>query len=204
MRGAELVLSLTTAAAARAAATAAAPALQPGAVYADLNTGSAELKRDVAATVEGAGALFADVAVMAPVPGRGLRTPLLASGSGAERLAELLRPLGAQVEVLGGEPGTAAARKLLRSVFMKGLAAALLEGDAAARAAGCEDWFRQDAAATFAEADGHLVDRLLEGSRVHAARRVDELDCAAELLRELGVQPRVTNAARAVLAELAG
>ena len=96
VRGAELVLSLTTAAAARAAATAAAPALRPGAVYADLNTGSAELKRDVAATVEGAGALFADVAVMAPVPGRGLRTPLLASGSGAERLAELLRPLGAQ------------------------------------------------------------------------------------------------------------
>ena len=90
VRGADLVLSLTTAAAARAAATAAAPALRPGAVYADLNTGSAQLKRDVAATVEDAGALFADVAVMAPVPGRGLRTPLLASGSGAERLAELL------------------------------------------------------------------------------------------------------------------
>ena len=127
---------------------------------------------------------------MAPVPGRGLRTPLLASGSGAERFAELLRPLGAQVEVLGASPGTAAARKLLRSVFMKGLAAALLEGAAAARAAGCEDWFRQDAAATLAEADGRLVDRLLEGSRVHAARRVHELDAAAELLRELGVQPR--------------
>ena len=204
VRGAELVLSLTTAVAARAAATAAAPALRPGAVYADLNTGSAELKRDVAVTVERAGALFADVAVMAPVPGRGLRTPMLASGSGAERFAELLRPLGADVEVLGGDPGAAAARKLLRSVFMKGLAAALLEGDAAAQAAGCEDWFRQEAAATLAEDDGRLVDRLLEGSRVHAARRVHELDCAAELLRELGVQPRVTNAARAVLAELAG
>ena len=163
MRGADLVLSLTTAEAARAAATAAAPALRPGAVYADLNTGSAQLKRDVAATVEGAGALFADVAVMAPVPGRGLRTPLLASGSGAERLAELLRPLGAQVEVLGPEPGTAAARKLLRSVFMKGLAAALLEGAAAARAAGCEEWFLADARTTLAAADEHLVDRPARG-----------------------------------------
>ena len=145
VRGAELVLSLTTAAAARAAATAAAPALQPGAVYADLNTGSAQLKRDVAATVEDAGALFADVAVMAPVPGRGLRTPLLASGSGAERLAELLAAARRARRGAGAEPGTAAARKLLRSVFMKGLAAALLEGAAAARAAGCEDWFRPDA-----------------------------------------------------------
>jgi 3-hydroxyisobutyrate dehydrogenase-like beta-hydroxyacid dehydrogenase len=204
VRGADLVLSLTTAEAARAAASAAAPALRPGAVYADLNTGSTRLKRDVAVTVEDAGALFADVAVMAPVPGRGLRTPLLASGSGAARLAELLRPLGAHVDVVGPEPGAAAERKLLRSVFVKGLAAALLEGAAAARAAGCEEWFLADAGATLAAADERLVDRLRAGSRVHAARRVHELDDAAELLGELGVRPRVTGAARAVLAELAG
>jgi 3-hydroxyisobutyrate dehydrogenase-like beta-hydroxyacid dehydrogenase len=204
VRGADLVLSLTTAEAARAAATAAAPAVHPGAVYADLNTGSVQLKRDLAAIVEDAGALFADVAVMAPVPGRGLRTPLLASGSGAVRLAELLRPLGAHVDVLGPQPGTAAERKLLRSVFTKGLAAALLEGAAAAHAAGCEDWFLADARATLAAADEHFVDRLRDGSRVHAARRVHELDEAAELLGELGVPPRVTGAARVVLAELAG
>jgi 3-hydroxyisobutyrate dehydrogenase-like beta-hydroxyacid dehydrogenase len=204
VRGADLVLSLTTAEAARAAASAAAPALQAGSVYADLNTGSAQLKRDVAAIVEDAGALFADVAVMAPVPGRGLRAPLVASGSGAARVAELLRPLGAHVDVLGPEPGTAAQRKLLRSVFTKGLAAALLEGVAAARAAGCEEWFVADARATLTAADEHLVDRLRAGSRLHAARRVHELDDAVELLGELGVQPRVTGAARAVLAELAG
>jgi 3-hydroxyisobutyrate dehydrogenase-like beta-hydroxyacid dehydrogenase len=203
VRGADLVLSLTTAEAARAAAGAAAPALRPGAVYADLNTGSAQLKRDVAATVEDAAALFADVAVMAPVPGRGLRAPLLASGSGAARLAELLGPLGARVEVLGPEAGTAAQRKLLRSVFTKGLAAALLEGAAAARAAGCEEWFLADAGATLAAADERLVERLRVGSRVHAARRVHELEDAAELLGELHVPPRVTGAARAVLAELA-
>ena len=46
---------------------------------------------------------------------------------------------------------------------MKGLAAALLEGAAAARAAGCEDWFLADAGATLAEADERLVDRLLRG-----------------------------------------
>jgi 3-hydroxyisobutyrate dehydrogenase-like beta-hydroxyacid dehydrogenase len=202
VRGADLVLSLATAAAATAVAAEVAPALRPGAVYADLNTAGARLKREVAETVEGSGALFADVAVMAPVPGRGLRAPLLASGSGAALFAELLRPLGANVEVLTGGPGTAAGRKLIRSVFMKGLAAAVLEGAAAARAAGCEEWYRRDVAATLSAADTRLLDRLVEGSRLHAGRRLRELEDAGELLRELGVEPHVTEAARAVLSEL--
>jgi len=201
--GAALILSLVTAASAREVSAAAAGAVAPGAVYADLNTGTAALKQELAALIEAAGGLFADVAVMAPVSGRGLRVPLLASGSGAEPLAELLRPLGAKIELLPEGPGAAASRKLLRSVFMKGLAAALLEGEAAARAAGCEEWFRADAAATLAEADAALVDRLLDGSRAHAGRRIHELEAAAELLRELAVPPHVTEASEAVLRELA-
>lgn len=108
VRDADLVLSLVTAAAARGVAETARTALRPGAVFADLNTGSGGLKRELAAAVEPSGALFADVAVMAPVPGRGLSTPLVAAGPGAARFAELLRPLGADVEVVPGEPGTAA------------------------------------------------------------------------------------------------
>ena len=203
VHGAALVLSLVSAAGAREVVSEAAAAIRPGAVFADLNTSSAALKHELAASIEAAGALFADVAVMAPVPGRGLRVPLLASGAGATRFAELVRPLGAQVELLPGGPGAAAARKLLRSVFMKGLAAALLEGDAAARAAGCAEWFRADVAETLAAADGALVERLLEGSRAHSVRRVHELEAAAELLRELGVTPHVTEAAEAVLREVA-
>jgi 3-hydroxyisobutyrate dehydrogenase-like beta-hydroxyacid dehydrogenase len=202
VRGADLVLSLVTAAGARAVVSEAAAALRPGAVFADMNTSAAALKRDLAESVEAAGALFADVAVMAPVPGGGLRTPLLASGKGAERFAELVAPLGARVEVLPGGPGTAATRKLIRSVFVKGLAAARLEADAAARAAGCGDWLRRDAAATLSTADERLVERLLEGSRAHAERRVHELHDAADLLRDLGVEPRMTEAARDVLRDL--
>jgi 3-hydroxyisobutyrate dehydrogenase-like beta-hydroxyacid dehydrogenase len=197
--GAGLVVSLVTAASARAVAEEAAPLLGPGTVYADLNTAAAALKRELASLVEASGAAFVDVAVMAPVPGRGLQTPLLASGNGAARLAELLRPAGATVEVVPGPPGEAASRKLIRSVLMKGLAAALLEGDAAARAAGCEAWYLDDAARTL---DAALVDRLLDGTRVHAARRLHELEDAAAQLRELGVEPRITEAAHAVIKEI--
>ena len=47
-----------------------------------------------------------------------------------------------------------------------------------------------------------LLERLVEGSR-HAARRVDEMEAARELLLELGIEPRIVGASAAVLAELA-
>jgi hypothetical protein len=46
-------------------------------------------------------------------------------------------------------------------------------------------------------------ERALEGSRKHAARRVDEMEAARELLVELGVEPRIAAASAAQLAELA-
>jgi 3-hydroxyisobutyrate dehydrogenase-like beta-hydroxyacid dehydrogenase len=197
--GADLVLSLNSGASAVPAAAAVAGALSPRSLFADLNTTGASVKREIAATVGAAGASFADVALLAPVPGRGIRTPALASGDGAARYAEILRPLGAPVEVVGPDPGAAAARKLLRSVFMKGLAASVLEALAAGEAAGCADWLRADIAATLRDADESLVDRLVTGSSQHATRRIAEMEAAADLLRELDVEPRVAEAAAGVL-----
>ena len=200
---AELVLSLNSASAAVAVAESAAASLPSGCLFADLNTTAVSVKREVAGVVASAGASFADVALLSPVPGRGIRTPSLASGDGAERYAEILRSFGAQVEVVGAEPGLAASRKLLRSVFMKGLAASVLESLAAAEAAGCAGWLRADIAATLRDADESLVDRVVEGSAQHAVRRIAEMEAAAELLGELGVEPSVAQAATEVLRSLA-
>jgi 3-hydroxyisobutyrate dehydrogenase-like beta-hydroxyacid dehydrogenase len=200
--GSEVVLSVNAASAALAAAREAAPALAPGALFADLNTGAPGLKRSVAAVVEPAGAQFADVALLAPVPRRGLATPALVSGGGAGRFAAVFRPLGMPVEELGPEPGVAAQRKLLRSVFVKGLAAAVVESLEAASAAGCGDWLRASIASTLDAADASLLDRFEDGSRAHAGRRVEEMEAACDLLRELGVEPRVAAAAAAQLAAL--
>ncbi|HEV7626489.1 MAG TPA: NAD(P)-binding domain-containing protein, partial [Streptomyces sp.] len=159
--GAHLVLSVNSASAAPEALRAAASSVSPRAVWADLNTASPGAKRDLARTAARHGLTFADVAIMAPVPGRGLRVPMLASGGGAEPTARLLTPLGAFVECIEGEPGTAAERKLLRSVFFKGLAAAVVEALAAGRAAGCEEWVRENIVTELTEADAATVDRLV-------------------------------------------
>jgi 3-hydroxyisobutyrate dehydrogenase-like beta-hydroxyacid dehydrogenase len=198
--GATVVLALTTAATALTAAESALPGLGTGPIYADLNTTSPALKHDIAALVARAGAPFADVALLGPVPARGLGTPALASGPGAQAFANVLGPLGMPVEVLSDRPGDAATRKLLRSVFMKGLAASALESLRAAEAAGQASWLEEEIAAVVGEP---LLERLVEGSRRHAARRVDEMQAARELLLELGVEPRIAAASAAVLAELA-
>ena len=200
--GSDVVLCVTAAAAALEAAGDAAGGLREGQVYADLNASGAALKRAVAAVVAPTGARFADVALMGVVPRDGLRTPALVSGPGAQAFAERLGPLGMPVEVLGEEPGGAAARKLLRSVFMKGMAASCLESLRAARAAGCEDWMREEIEGVLAGADAALLERLVTGSARHATRRIGEVADARELLAELGVEPRVTVAAGGWLAQL--
>lgn len=196
VRGAEVVLSINAAAVALEVAQDVAGSLGADAVYADCNTASPGLKRALAECVP---TRFADVALVGTVPSLGLRTPALASGGGAERFAELLRPLGMPVEIVGAEPGDAAGLKLLRSVFMKGLAAAAIESTEAARAAGAEEWVRADIASVIGEP---LLERLLTGSRSHAARRVDEMHAAVDYLEELGVGSRVAAAAADWLAQL--
>ncbi len=202
--GAELILVLTSPGASLELASGLRPHLRTGQVYADCNSTSPSVKRQAAALLEPTGALFVDVALMAPVPGRGLRTPALASGPGAHRLADALQPLGMPVQVVGPGVGEAAGRKLVRSVFMKGLAAAMLEALEAARALGCEQELYQDIARTLEEADEELARRLLKGTRRHAARRVEEMHAACQLLEELGVPPRVSAAALAWLRVLSG
>ena len=149
-----------------------------GPIYADLNTAAPELKRELAALVGGAGARFADVALLGPVPARGLAH----AGARLRRRRARRSPprsgrWGCRSRSSPTSPGDAAALKLLRSVFMKGLAAAAIESLEAAEAAGHAEWLEAEIADVIGEP---LLDRLLEGSRAHAARRVDEMEAARE------------------------
>ncbi|MEU8252267.1 DUF1932 domain-containing protein, partial [Nonomuraea sp. NPDC048916] len=102
------------------------------------------------------------------------------------------------MDVLDGPAGLAAERKLPRSVFFKGLAAAVVEALAAGRAAGCEDWLRENITDELTRADGDTVRRLVEGTHRHAVRRTAEMGAAADLLDDLGVPPLISRAAQVV------
>jgi 3-hydroxyisobutyrate dehydrogenase-like beta-hydroxyacid dehydrogenase len=197
-QGADLVLSVNSAKAAVDAFEAGRHGLRQDGLWADLNTASPGIKRRLAQIAGDADIPFADVAMMAPVPGRGLRVPMLASGGGAVRYAEMLAPLGADIEVLDGPAGLAATRKLLRSVFYKGMAAAMVEALEAARAAGLEEWLREHIAAELTAADTGTLERITVGTYRHAVRRTAEMEAAAAMLTELGVSPLMADASRAL------
>ena len=167
--------------------------LPPSTLVADLSTSAPAAKMERAARSTAAHS-FVDVALMTPVPGRGLRTPSLASGPGAERYAAAMRPLGVPVEVVSDRAGDASTRKLLRSVTMKGLAALVIEALRAAEQAGVAQWLWDDLVAEMEAADARLLERLVRGTGVHAQRRVHEMEASAALLSSLGVEPLMTRA----------
>lgn len=185
---ADVVLTLTTAAASLDVAEETAGHLAQGATYIDCTSSAPHTKRAVLDLFAGRpDVAVADVAILGPVIQLGAQTPLMAAGPAAETAARLMRPLGADVAVVDGQPGDAMAHKLLRSVFMKGLAASVTEAVAAGRAAGFESWIREQIARELSGNGQRTIDRFLRGSLVHAHRRADEMEAAAAYLTDLGV-----------------
>lgn len=92
---------------------------------------------------------------------------------------------------------------MLRSVFMKGLAAVVLESVTAADHTGSGEWLRRQIAGEFAGDAGQLIDRLIDGSRLHAERRIHEVDDAVDYLESHGQPTWVSRAAKQWLEHLA-
>jgi 3-hydroxyisobutyrate dehydrogenase-like beta-hydroxyacid dehydrogenase len=203
LAGAEVVLSLVSGHAAASVARSALPHVRDGAVYADLNSASPAMKEEIAAHAAGQGLLMADAAVLAPVARAGHRTPLLVSGTGARALGERLAPFGVPIEVLDAAAGEAARLRLLRSVFMKGLATLVIEGLGAARAVGAEEWLHAQIADELGAEGDALVHRLVEGTHAHAGRRVHEVRAALAEIEATGQPADMTRATLAWLERLA-
>ncbi|KRE75157.1 MULTISPECIES: NAD(P)-dependent oxidoreductase [Micrococcaceae] len=199
--GADIVLVMTGAAAARSVAKECLPVLASGSVYADFTSSSPATMQELG-QLPGKAA-FADVAILGPVAALGEKTPLMVSGPGAQAVADLLRPLGVDVEITDGGPGAAMAHKLLRSVLMKGLASVVVEAVTAGRAAGLEEWIRAQIAGQLAGDGQAVIDRFLTGTAKHAVRRSKEMQDTASYLSDLGVPAEMTNASAAALARMA-
>jgi 3-hydroxyisobutyrate dehydrogenase-like beta-hydroxyacid dehydrogenase len=197
--GCSLSLAVTHASQARTLLASVAGSMPGDLIYADLSAGSPGLKEELADRAGSRGARFVDVALMAPVPGRGLATPALASGSGATQYAALINARGGRVEVVGEQAGAAAARKLLRSVVMKGLAGLLIESTEAAARYNQGEWFWNHLVDQLGAIDQDLMERLVDATPVHAGRRLEEMEAARDLLIEAGVPATMTEATIALL-----
>ncbi|TFD59684.1 NAD(P)-dependent oxidoreductase [Cryobacterium sp. Hh7] len=204
VRGVDIVVSLVGARAAASVLEAALPSMGAATVYADLNTGGPEAKRSLAALAEARGISFVDVAILAPVPRSRIETPLLLSGSGAARLLTRFQEIEIPATDVGTEAGLAASLKLLRSVFMKGLAGLVFESLSAADTIGARDWVQQQIASELGPDGDELVRHLLDGTSKHAVRREAEMRDAQAYLESLGSPSWMTAATIDWLHKIAG
>ncbi|MEV0502165.1 DUF1932 domain-containing protein [Streptomyces spectabilis] len=202
VRDAEQVLLLTPASLSVRLATQARPALAPGTCWADLTAASPAAMTEAAETFADVPVLFADVAILGTVPLTGARTAAVASGPGGPAVARVLRGLGAPVELLTSPAGAAAARKLLRSVLMKPLALVICEAVEAARAAGCEEWMREQITGQLGAEGPAMIDRFLTGTPQHAERRSAEMRATVGYLDSLGVPSEMSSASEQALQRL--
>lgn len=189
LAGAPSVLSVVTADNSLAVAQEAAALIAPGTFFFDMNSVAPDTKRAAAAAIAASGALYVDVAVMAPVNPSRLATPLLLSGPDAEAGEAALTALGfTNLRIVGDAVGRASTIKMLRSVMYKGVEALTAECLVACERAGVTDEVLGSFGNDWATGADYRLDRML----AHGLRRAAEMAEAAQTLSSLGVSPMLT------------
>ncbi len=197
----DIVICCTPNTAALTVAQEALPFLKSGVVFADFSSAAAERKREAAALAQANEILFVDVVIMGSVDAGGIATPLLCAGKGSEVVAALMRTVNAPIKVLAnGKVGEAAALKLLRSAFTKGLMALTVECVVAAESQGVKAVFYELLSDLDKNPFTELLDRLLRSHVVHACRQRQEVADAAAQFRDFGLSTQLLSAVEAVFA----
>lgn len=171
--------------------------LHSGQMYVDVSASTPETKRAIWALLEGKGIWFVDAAMLGSLPKDKHRVPITASGNGAERFRALMAPYGMNITSVGKEAGNASAIKLIRSIYMKGISALMLETVEAAEKYNVSEEVIASLSESF---DGicftdHL-DRLVIGSAIHSKRRAAELKGSMQMLLEAGITPIMAEAGK--------
>jgi len=190
---ADIAISVVTADQAATVASLTARHLPQGALYLDMNSCAPATKQTASKTVENAGGVYVDVAVMAPIEPRGHETPMLAAAPDPEAVAARLGNAGLRPRFVGSEIGRASTIKMLRSVMVKGIEALTAECFRAAIKAGVADEVANSLDASqpemgWAEQAAYNMERMT----AHGIRRAAEMREVAKTLRALDIPPAMT------------
>jgi len=202
--GSDLIMSAVTAASTLDVVQRTAPHLTLRHMFVDMNSASPEVKERAAEMCGARGATFVDCVILGGPSMLKHHVLLWTSAPGAAEFARVMNKYHMQIRVIDGPAGAAARIKLLRSILMKSLEAALWETALAAHKAGLDDVVREVA---FEWMDtmkfSFFANRLICTGALHDRRRVEELDEVVGMVRKLGMEPMVAEAARRRLAGIA-
>ncbi len=194
--GAELIIAAVPSSYTLALCQSVLPFLRPGQLYADVSASTPDTKKKEWALLEPVGILFVDAAMLGSLPQSRHKVPITASGNGAQRFKETVTPLGMKVAVAGDRAGDASAIKLIRSVYMKGTAALMLEMSTAAQRFGVLEPVVTSIGKSLDNIpfEQHLT-RIMLGTAIHAHRRAAELGGSVQMCREANIPCWMSDAA---------
>lgn len=154
------------------------------ALYIDMTTADPAQIRTAAAHAAQLDVDYVDVAILGAIALTHGKTNLLGAGVGIDRAVQLYTSAGAPLkQVDGGAAGDAAALKILRSVFTKGLEALTIECFMAAEKQGVTNKLH-DALSDIDQASlRDFLGALIRTHVVHAPRRLKEVEEAERQLR---------------------
>lgn len=167
--------------------------LKAGQIYADVSASTPGVKAQVWERLSPRGVKFVDAAMLGSLPLDKHKVPIIASGNGACEFTDRMNPMGMKITCVGERAGDASAIKLIRSIFMKGLAGLMLEMLEAS-----ESYHVSDEVVTSIgkSLDGisfesHL-NRLITGTAIHAKRRAAEIKGSIQLCGEAKIDCPMT------------
>ena len=194
VREADIIVAAVTAASSVEAARSVAAHLRDNPFYLDINSVSPGRKQETEALLTGK-ARYVDVAVVASISGPKHRTPMLLAGPHAAALMPVLSDLDMTLTIAGDKTGGAAAIKMIRSVMVKGIEALTLECFLAASRAGLLEPVLASLKNNYPSLDWpKIADYNIERMASHGERRAAEMEESARTLRELGIDPLMTDA----------
>lgn len=194
-READVIIAATPGGKALAAAQQAVPFLKKGTVYTDVSTSSPRTKQEIAKVVTAGGGFFADGALMGGLTLEQHKVPALISGNGSDRFIRYMSPYHMNLEKVSDEPGAAIAIKLIRSIYMKGIAMLDVEMLQAAMKLDVDPLVIKSLSATMdAKPFAEMMNFLVNASAIHAERQTHEMHDVVTMVKEMGINPTMSEA----------
>lgn len=170
--------------------------LKPGLLYVDVTASTPDNKKRIAERLTGTGVYFVDAAMLGSLPVYRHKVPISASGNGTDLFMERMLPYGMDISKVSDIAGDASAIKLVRSIYMKGIAALMIEMLNVACKYKIEDYVLPSLSENLdSKTFLQTMNRLVTGTSIHAERRAIELEGSLEMLNDAGIDASMTIAA---------
>ncbi|WP_280169980.1 prephenate dehydrogenase/arogenate dehydrogenase family protein [Priestia megaterium] len=180
------------------------PHLKKGCIYVDVSASTPAVKQKINNTIQEKNAFFVDAAMLGPLPVYKHKVPISASGNGVDQLISLMTSYSMNITKVSENPGDASAVKLIRSIYMKGVAALCLELLEAAHELNVEELVLDSLSETLdSKSFKETMNRLVTGTSIHALRRSIELDGSIQMLETSNLNSVMSKAAKNKLEALA-